>query len=151
MLYHPGKSKIISQCYELIMIYLWIDYITRAQMNMATKMKKINFVMNFTSEEQFQRAKFEHFGGARWNDNTGHKCGTGLYSTYSLELKQWLHHQLIKKDVLIVTGFLKRDWTILIMIYACYVGDFAEYVTMWKWRDGYDYKTTKLWGISRII
>jgi len=32
---------------------------------MPTKMKKINFVMNLMSREQFQRATFEHFGGAR--------------------------------------------------------------------------------------
>ena len=57
-------------------------------MNIPTKMKKINFVINLMSEEQSQRAKFEHFGGARLNDNTGHKCGTGLFSAYSLELKQ---------------------------------------------------------------
>jgi hypothetical protein len=34
-------------------------------MNIATKMKKINFVTNPIAEERFQRAKFEHFGGAR--------------------------------------------------------------------------------------
>ena len=34
-------------------------------MNIPTKMKKINFVINLMSEEQFQRAKFEHYGGAR--------------------------------------------------------------------------------------
>jgi hypothetical protein len=33
-------------------------------MNIATKMKKINFVINLLLEEQFQRAKFEHLGGA---------------------------------------------------------------------------------------
>ena len=34
-------------------------------MNIPTKMKKINFVINLMSAEQFQRATFEHFGGAR--------------------------------------------------------------------------------------
>ena len=34
-------------------------------MNIPTKMKKINFVINLMSEEQSQRAKFEHFGGVR--------------------------------------------------------------------------------------
>lgn len=46
-------------------ICLLIEYISKAQTGIPTKMKKINFVIHIMPAEQFQRAYFEHIGGAR--------------------------------------------------------------------------------------
>lgn len=49
-------------------------------------MKKINFVIDVIPVDHFQRATFEHFGGARGTDNTDDKFGTRLHSANSLDI-----------------------------------------------------------------